>query len=272
MDPNTECIDYAELARLARQHRPRLIVAGATAYPRRIDFAALRQIADEVGAYLMADVAHIAGLVVADLHPDPVPHADVVTSTTHKTLRGPRGGIILCTAQHGPAVDKSVFPGIQGGPLMHVIAGKAVALKLAMEPDFQEYQQRVLVNARVLAGALQEEGLRIVSGGTDNHLMLVDLSPTGVTGRDAERLLDAAGITVNKNVIPFDQQSPFVTSGIRLGTPAVTTRGFGEGEMRSIAHMIAQVVREPQDLLVHRHVADQVAELCAAFPVLVGGP
>jgi glycine hydroxymethyltransferase len=263
----TEMIDYDHLAELAIQCQPKLILAGATAYPRFIDFARMRQIADGVGAYLMVDMAHIAGLVAADLHPNPVPYADVITSTTHKTLRGPRGGMILSRAEYAQAVDKAVFPGIQGGPLMHVVAAKAVALKLAMQPDFAEYQQRILDNARALASALQAEGLRIVSGGTDNHLMLVDLTPTGVTGRQAEVALDGVGLTCNKNMIPYDTRSPFVTSGIRLGTPAVTTRGFGPVEMQQIAVWTAEVLRHIDDLAVQRRIAAQVRALARQFPV-----
>jgi glycine hydroxymethyltransferase len=263
----TERIDYEHLAELAAQNRPKLILAGATAYPRFIDFARMRQIADSVGACLMVDMAHIAGLVAADLHPDPVRYADVVTSTTHKTLRGPRGGMILSRAQHAQAVDKAIFPGMQGGPLMHVVAAKAVAFRLAMEPAFVEYQQCILDNARVLASALQAEGLRIVSGGTDNHLMLVDLTSTGVTGRQAEVALDAVGLTCNKNMIPYDTRSPFVTGGIRLGTPAVTTRGFGPVEMEQIAAWIAAVLRHIDDLARQRRIAAQVRALARRFPV-----
>lgn len=267
VDRETEMINYDQVAALAEQHRPKLIVSGATAYSRFFDFKRLREICDSVGAYMMVDMAHFAGLVAADIHPDPVPYADLVTSTTHKTLRGPRSGMILSKAVHAKAVDRAVFPGIQGGPLMHIIAAKAVALKLAMTPEFAEYQRRIVQNAKALAAGLQACGLRIVSGGTDNHLMLVDLTPIGVTGKDAEKALDAVGITVNKNMIPFDTRSPFVTSGIRLGTPAVTTRGFGVDEMYQIAHMICRVVTHINDERVHRQVAAEVKELCRRFPV-----
>src|SRR5690606_17187090 len=219
VDEETEQIDYDALRKLAKEHKPKMIIAGASAYPRFIDFKAFREICDEVGALLMVDMAHIAGLVAAGLHPSPVPYADFVTTTTHKTLRGPRGGMILCKAEHAKAVDKAVFPGIQGGPLMHVIAAKAVALKEALTPEFKEYQKRVVANAKAMAKALADRGYRIVSGGTDNHLLLVDVKQAGLTGKDAEKALDEVGITVNKNTIPFDTESPFVTSGIRIGTP-----------------------------------------------------
>jgi len=267
VDRETEMIDYDQLAMLAEAHRPRLIVSGATAYSRFFDFKRLREIADAVGAYMMVDMAHFAGLVAADIHPDPVPYADLVTSTTHKTLRGPRSGLILCKEAYASAVDKSVFPGTQGGPLMHIIAAKAVAFKLAMTPEFAEYQRRIVQNAKALAAGLQACGLRIVSGGTDNHLMLVDLTPIGVTGKEAEKALDAVGITVNKNMIPYDTRSPFVTSGIRVGTPAVTTRGFGVQEMEQIAHMICRVVKNIEDEQVQRQVAAEVKELTQRFPV-----
>jgi glycine hydroxymethyltransferase len=239
---DTETIDYDELERLAREHQPKLIVAGFSAYPRRLDFARFRQIADSVGALLMADIAHVAGLVAADLYPNPVPHCHVVTTTTHKTLRGPRGAIILCTEEMAAKIDKGVFPGTQGGPLMHTIAAKAVAFKEALTPEFRAYQQQVVDNAQTLAASLQEKGFRLVSGGTDNHLMLVDVRPLGVTGRDAEVALEAVHITANKNAIPYDPEPPVRTSGVRLGTPAITTRGFGEPEMREVAELIHEAI------------------------------
>lgn len=242
VDPKTERIDYDVVRDLALQHKPKLIIAGASAYPRIIDFAPFRTIADEVGAKFLVDMAHIAGLVAADLHPSPVPYANFVTTTTHKTLRGPRGGMILANEAEGQAIDKAVFPGLQGGPLMHIIAAKAVAFKEALQPEFKEYQTRILANAKALAAGLQERGYRLVSGGTDNHLMLVDVKAKGITGKDAERVLDQIGITVNKNTIPFDQESPFVTSGIRLGTPAVTTRGLGTDAMDAIAGIIDETL------------------------------
>ncbi|MCX7904441.1 MAG: serine hydroxymethyltransferase [Caloramator sp.] len=235
-------IDYEELRKLALQERPKMIVSGASAYPRIIDFKKIREICDEVGAYMMVDMAHIAGLVAAGLHPNPVEYADFVTTTTHKTLRGPRGGAILCKEQYAKLIDKTIFPGIQGGPLEHVIAAKAVCFKEAMSEEFKEYQRKVVENAKTLANALMERGFKLVSGGTDNHLMLVDLRNKHITGKDAEHLLDEVGITVNKNTIPFDPESPFVTSGIRIGTPAVTTRGFGKEEMVEIADIINWVI------------------------------
>lgn len=238
VDKVTERIDYDALRDLAREHRPKLIVAGASAYPRIIDFAAFRSVCDEVGAQLMVDMAHIAGLVAAELHPSPVPYSEYVTTTTHKTLRGPRGGMILCRESLAKALDRAVFPGIQGGPLMHIIAAKAVALKEAEAPEWRDYQRRIIENAQALAAALLEQGFRLVSGGTDNHLMLVNVKIKGLTGKVAEAVLDEVGVTVNKNTIPFDEESPFVTSGIRLGTPAVTTRGMGPEQMREIAAII----------------------------------
>jgi glycine hydroxymethyltransferase len=267
VDRDTECIDYDELADLARQHRPQLIVAGATAYSRQIDFARFAEIAADCGARLMVDMAHIAGLVAADLHPDPVPVSDVVTSTTHKTLRGPRGGLILCTEEHAKAIDKMIFPHLQGGPLEHVIAAKAVAFHEALQPEFRTYQEHIVANARSLAEALAVRGCRIVSGGTDNHMLLVDLRPKGVTGRAAEAALDRAGITVNKNMIPFDPEKPFVTSGLRLGTPAVTTRGFGIDEMVRIADWITDVLEHIEDDARIERVRGEVAELAGGFPV-----
>ena len=260
-------IDYDALRELAREHRPAMIIAGASAYARTIDFAAFGDIARGVGARLMVDMAHIAGLVAAGVHPSPVPHADAVTTTTHKTLRGPRGGLILCKAEHAKAIDKQIFPGIQGGPLMHVIAAKAVALREAMEPSFADYARQVVANARVLAAALMERGFKLVSDGTDTHLMLVDLCNCGMTGKDAERALGAADITVNKNTVPGETQSPFVTSGIRIGTPAVTTRGMGEAEMRTIAELIDEALRAPADAGVAARVKHRVRELASAFPL-----
>jgi len=273
VDPSTGYIDYEEVARLARQHRPKLIIAGASAYPRIIDFAKFREIADEVGAFLMVDMAHIAGLVAAGVHPSPVPYAHFVTSTTHKTLRGPRGGFILCFKEHAELIDKAVFPGIQGGPLMHVIAAKAVAFKEAMEPEFKEYQQKIVANARALAEALKRYGFNLVSGGTDNHLLLVDLRNKGITGKEAEEILGYVRITVNKNTIPFDPQKPSVTSGIRLGTAAVTTRGMDEEAMEKIAEAIDLALsygKDERKLERARQIAD---ELCRKFPLYEGvGP
>ncbi|MFN8498143.1 MAG: serine hydroxymethyltransferase [Anaerolineae bacterium] len=263
----TETIDMDVVADLAQQHRPKLIVTGATAYSRTWDFARFREIADSVGAYLMCDMAHFAGLVAGGAHPSPVPYCDIVTSTTHKTLRGPRGGIILCRKDLAAAVDKMNFPGSQGGPLMHVIAGKAVALHLAMQPEFRDYAHAIVDNAHVLAQALGERGLRIVSGGADNHLMLVDLTSTSVTGKQAEKLLDEVSITVNKNMIPYDTRTPFVTSGIRVGTPAVTTRGFGAPEMLRIADWIAQTLHAPGDADLKAAVRADVHALTEQFPV-----
>lgn len=263
----TECIDYDEVERLAQEHRPRLLVAGASAYPRYWDFARLRSIADQVGALFMVDMAHFAGLVAAGLHPNPVPHAQFVTSTTHKTLRGPRGGIILCRSEFAADIDKAVFPGIQGGPLMHIIAAKAVAFKEASTPEFKDYAGRILENAQALANGLMQREFRLVSSGTDNHLMLVNLTNKDVTGKAAEQALDAVGITVNKNAVPFDQRSPFVTSGIRIGTPAVTTRGMGRGEMAVIAELIADTIENMNDPAKLQAVAARVKELTSGFPL-----
>jgi len=263
VDPKTETIDYDQVLATAREVKPKMIVAGASAYPRIIDFAKFREIADEVGAYLMVDMAHIAGLVAAGLHPSPVPYADFVTTTTHKTLRGPRGGMILCKEKYAKAIDKAIFPGIQGGPLMHVIAAKAVSFKEALQPEFKVYQQKIINNAQTLAKRLQEKGFRLVSGGTDNHLMLVDLRQKGLTGKDAEKMLDEARVTVNKNTIPFETESPFVTSGIRIGTPAVTSRGMGEAEMVEIADIIDLV-------LTHKNIEEareKVNALTQRFPL-----
>ncbi|XCA83939.1 serine hydroxymethyltransferase [Exiguobacterium mexicanum] len=265
VDKETEHIDYDVVAALAKEHKPKLIVAGASAYPRTIDFAKFREIADSVDAYLMVDMAHIAGLVAAGLHPNPVEHAHFVTTTTHKTLRGPRGGMILCKEEFAKAIDKSIFPGIQGGPLMHVIAAKAVAFGEALQPEFKEYQAQVIKNAQVLAQGLEDEGLRIVSGGTDNHLLLVDLRGIDITGKAAEHALDAAGITVNKNTIPFDPASPFVTSGIRLGTAAMTTRGLKEDDMREVARLIGRVLTNHEDEAVLAEAHEAVRALTSKF-------
>ena len=266
VDPETETIDYDQVRSVALEHRPKLIVAGASAYPRIIDFKRFRDIADECGSLLMVDMAHIAGLVAAGLHPSPVPYAQFVTTTTHKTLRGPRGGMILCTQEWAAAIDKAVFPGIQGGPLMHIIAAKAVAFKEALEPSFKDYQSQVVKNAKALAEALKGYGFRLVSGGTDNHLMLVDLTPKGVTGRQAEQLLDKVGITVNKNSIPFDKRKPTVTSGIRIGTPAVTTRGMKEPEMELIASLIDRTLRDRENEDSLKDISEQVKALTSRFP------
>ena len=265
---DTGRIDYDQLRDVARKERPRIIVGGGSAYARIIDFAAMRAVADEVGAVLVVDMAHFAGLVAGGVYPSPVPHAPIVTSTTHKTLRGPRGGLILCNSELSKAVDKQVFPGTQGGPLEHVIAAKAVSFLEALQPEFKTYAAEVVKNARALAAALLKRGYAIVSGGTDSHLMLVDLRPKGLTGKDAEQLLDRAGITVNKNTIPGDPQSPFVTSGIRLGTSALTTRGFGEGEMERVAELIDTVLTKRDDETVAR-VKKEVRELADAFPLYV---
>ena len=260
-------IDYDAMERLALEHRPQIIVAGASAYPRIIDFARFRRAADQVGAKLVVDMAHIAGLVAAGVHPSPVPHADIVTSTTHKTLRGPRGGLVLCRGELAAAVDKSNFPGMQGGPLMHVIAAKAVCFEEALRPSFAAYQRQVVANAKGLAAGLMERGFQLVSGGTDNHLMLVDLRSRGLTGKLAEAALERARITVNKNAIPFDPQKPMVTSGIRVGTPAVTTRGMKEGEMRVIADLMARALERPEDEAHLAGVRARVEELTASFPL-----
>ncbi len=265
----TETIDYDELQRLAEEHKPKLLVCGASAYPRIIDFKRIGEIAQSVGARMFADIAHIAGPIVAGLHPSPVPVADYVTTTTHKTLRGPRGGLILCKAEHAKEIDRRLFPGVQGGPLVHIIAAKAVAFGEALRDDFKEYQRQILANAKALCAELQEQGLRIVSSGTDNHLMLVDvwMDGKGITGKVAEKALEAANITVNKNTIPFDQNKPFVASGLRIGTPAVTTRGMKEPEMREIGRLIAAIVHEPESEEVRRQVQSGVAELTAKFPL-----
>lgn len=265
VDTATGYIDYDEMRKIAVENKPKLIVVGASAYPRVIDFKKCREIADEVGAYLMVDIAHIAGLVAAGLHPNPVPYADVVTTTTHKTLRGPRGGMILCKEELAKQIDKAIFPGIQGGPLMHIIAAKAVALGEALTDDFKAYQKKIVENAKVLSEALVAEGLNLVSNGTDNHLMLLDLRGTGVTGKELEHRLDAVHITANKNAIPDDPESPFITSGVRLGTPAVTSRGFGEAEMRKIAKWIADVIRDFEGN--KDRITNEVIALCEQFPI-----
>jgi glycine hydroxymethyltransferase len=264
-----ERIDYDQLAAVAREHRPGLIIAGASAYPREIDFRRFAQVAEEIGAVLMVDIAHIAGLVVAGLHQSPVPHAPFVTSTTHKTLRGPRGGFVLCRADRAKDLDRTVFPGVQGGPLEHVIAAKAVAFAEAATPEFTDYQRRTVENAQALAARLTARGLRLVSGGTDNHLMLVDVGAAGLSGKEAEKMLEAAGLTVNKNTIPFDTRPPLVASGIRIGTPAITTRGMGTAEMEMIGDSIAQVLQSRGEAAVQRGVRSTVTELCAAFPLPV---
>ena len=268
VDKETERIDYDELERLAKEHQPKLIVGGASAYSRIIDFERMAQIAKSVGAYFMVDMAHIAGLVAAGLHPSPVPYADVVTTTTHKTLRGPRGGLILCRdAEFGKQFNKAIFPGIQGGPLMHVVAAKAVAFKEALSDEFKVYQQQVLDNAKALADELVKKGFRIVSGGTDNHLMLVDLRSKNITGKEAQFLLDEIGITANRNTIPFEPLSPFVTSGIRLGTPALTTRGLKEEDIREVADIIADVIENREDSAVIETTKAKVQAICKKFPL-----
>ena len=265
VDPKTHRIDYDQVRDLAKQHKPKMIIAGASAYPRIIDFKAFREIADEVGAYLFVDMAHIAGLVAAGLHPSPVPYADVVTTTTHKTLRGPRGGVILCKEEHAKKIDKAIFPGSQGGPLMHIITAKAVAFGEAMKPEFKTYQEQILKNAKVLAQSLMDAGFQLVSGGTDNHLMLVDLRPANITGKEMEKRLDQVNITVNKNTIPDDPQSPFVTSGIRVGVPAATSRGLREEDMKVIGQLIWKTATEfdtKQD-----EIRAAVAEITAKYPL-----
>ena len=264
---DTETIDYEALEELVLKTRPKLLVAGASAYPRRIDFERMGAIAKAAGCLFMVDMAHIAGLVAAGLHPSPVPYADVVTTTTHKTLRGPRGGMILCKEEYGKAIDKAVFPGIQGGPLMHVIAAKAMAFKEALSSQFKNYQQQIICNAQVLAHELTGRGFRLVSGGTDNHLMLVDLRPKNITGKAAEKLLDEAGVTVNKNAIPNDPESPFVTSGIRIGTPATTTRGMKEGDMAKIAEIIDLVISQRENPGTLEKAREMVKELTGRFPI-----
>ena len=260
-----ERIDYDALEQLAIENKPKMIVAGASAYPRIIDFPRLRAIADKVGAYLMVDIAHIAGLVAAGLHPSPVPYADIVTTTTHKTLRGPRGGVIMCKEQYAKAIDKAVFPGMQGGPLMHVIAGKAVAFKEALSDEFKEYQKQVVKNAAAMADEFKKCGVRLVSGGTDNHLMLVDLRDKNMTGKELEKMLDEVNITVNKNTIPFEETSPFITSGIRIGTPSITTRGFKEEDARKVAQLISKIIAEKEGAF--ETVRAEVKKLCEKYPL-----
>jgi len=267
VDAETQQIDYEEFRKIVLEAKPKLIIAGGSAYSRQIDFKKMAEVAHEVDAIFMVDMAHFAGLVAAGLHPNPVEYADIVTTTTHKTLRGPRGGLILCKEKYAKAIDKAIFPGIQGGPLMHVIAAKAVALGEALQPDFKVYAQQIIDNAKALAAALQDKGLTIVSGGTDTHVMLVDVRSTGLTGKEAEHLLDEVGITCNKNTIPFDPASPFVTSGIRLGTPALTTRGLQVKDMEEIADIIAAVLKNPEDKAVHEEASKRVAALCEAYPL-----
>ncbi len=264
---DTERIDYDEVARLAEEHKPKLIICGASAYPRVLDFKRLAEIARAVGAYCMADIAHVAGLIAAGLHPSPFPHMDFVTTTTHKTLRGPRGGMIMCRESFAKDLDRTVFPGTQGGPLVHIIAAKAVCLQEALQPSFVEYQRQIVANASILAATIAGEGFRLVSGGTDNHLMLVDVFSRGVTGKEAELALDQSHITVNKNAIPFDKNPPMVASGIRVGTPAVTSRGLRAPEMRVVGGLIARVLRSPSDAAVQRQVRDSVIELTSHFPL-----
>jgi glycine hydroxymethyltransferase len=267
VNEETHLINYDEVAELARKHRPKMIVAGASAYPRIIDFALMGEIAREVGALFMVDMAHIAGLVAAGLHPTPIGHADIVTTTTHKTLRGPRGGVIMCRAELAPIVDKAVFPGMQGGPLMHVIAAKAVSFKEALTEEFALYQQQIVKNAATLAQSLKKAGFTLVSGGTDNHLILVDLRPQNITGKDAEKLLDKIGVTVNKNSIPFDPASPFVTSGIRIGTPALTSRGMKEEDMEIVGDIIGMVLNNPTDIAIQDQAVKLIADLCKKHPL-----
>ena len=267
VNAETQQIDYDEFRKIVLEAQPKLIIAGGSAYSRQIDFKKMADVAHEVGAIFMVDMAHFAGLVAAGLHPNPVEYADIVTTTTHKTLRGPRGGMILCKEEYAKAIDKAVFPGIQGGPLMHVIAAKAVALGEALQPEFKVYAEQVIKNAKVLAAELIAKGLTIVSGGTDTHVMLVDVRNTGLTGKEAEHLLDEIGITANKNTIPFDPASPFVTSGVRLGTPALTTRGLKEDDMKEIADIIATVLQNPEDTAKHQDAAKRVAALCEKYPL-----
>ena len=267
VDAETGRIDYEEMRKIAQEHKPKMIIGGGSAYSRQIDFKTMADIAHEVGAIFMVDMAHFAGLVAAGLHPNPVEYADIVTTTTHKTLRGPRGGMIMCKEEYAKAIDKSIFPGIQGGPLMHVIAAKAVAFGEALQPEFNEYAKQIIVNAQTLADALQEEGFTIVSGGTDTHVLLVDLRTVGLTGKVAEHVLDEVGITCNKNTIPFDPESPFVTSGIRLGTPALTTRGLHAEDMKEIASIISLVLKQPEDTAVLAEAKQRVAALCEKYPM-----
>lgn len=265
VDKETETIDYEQLKKIALENRPKMIVSGASAYPRIIDFQKIREICDEIDAYMMVDMAHIAGLVATGLHPSPVPYADFVTTTTHKTLRGPRGGAILCKEKYAKAVDKAIFPGIQGGPLMHTIAAKAVCFGEALREDYKEYMQQVVKNTKVLGEELKNYGFRLISGGTDNHLLLIDLTNKNITGKDAEKLLDSVGITVNKNTIPFETLSPFITSGIRIGTPAVTTRGFKEEEMKKIAYFMNYSIEHREENL--SQIKEQIKEICKKYPL-----
>uniref|UniRef100_A0A7V4JQL3 Serine hydroxymethyltransferase n=1 Tax=Thermodesulfobacterium geofontis TaxID=1295609 RepID=A0A7V4JQL3_9BACT len=262
----SEMIDYEEIRAIALEQKPKLIIAGASAYPRVIDFEAFFKIAQEVGAYLMVDMAHIAGLVAAGIHPSPVPYADFVTSTTHKTLRGPRGGFILCKEKYAKIIDKIVFPGIQGGPHMNIIAAKAVCFKEALQPEFKSYQQQVVKNAKVIAEVFKKEGFRVISGGTDTHLILVDVSAKGLTGAEAEKILEEAGITVNKNSIPFDTRPPRITSGIRIGTPVITTRGLKEAEVEEVAHYMCEVLKNPDEENLRKNIREKIRELCKKFP------
>jgi glycine hydroxymethyltransferase len=270
VNPETGLIDYDRVAELVLEHKPKLLIAGATAYSRIIDFAKFREIADTVGAYLMCDIAHIAGLIVAGLHPNPFPHAHFVTTTTHKTLRGPRGGVVMCQEEFASMVDKAVFPGLQGGPLMHVIAAKAVAFQEALQPEFKEYQKQIVVNSKALAQSIMDNGLALVSGGTDNHLMTVDLRPIKMTGKKASSLLDSVHITTNKNTIPNDPEKPMVTSGIRIGTPAVTSRGMKAPEMTTIGEIIVDKLKHPEDEQAHARTLKAVAELCKRHPLYEG--
>lgn len=267
VNKETGYIDMNEVRRLSHEHKPRIIITGTSAYPRIIDFKAFAEIAKEVNAYLMADIAHIAGLVATEIHPSPMPYSDFVTITTHKTLRGPRGGVVMCKTQYAKAIDKAVFPGIQGGPLVHVIAAKAVAFKEALSDDFKEYQKKLVKNAKTLAEALKRRGFKIVSDGTDNHLLLVNLTNFNMTGKEAEEALDRAGVTVNKNTIPFDTKPPTVTSGIRIGTPSVTTRGMGESEMEEIAEIIERVIKNISNESVIKDMRKKVTKLCKRFPI-----
>ena len=262
-----ETIDYEAMRRLARQEKPRMIICGASAYSRVIDFKRIREIADETGALMMADIAHIAGLVVAGEHPSPVPYADFVTTTTHKTLRGPRAGMVMCREKYAKELDRATFPGVQGGPLVHIIAAKAVAFREALSPEFREYQHQIVLNAKALAGGVAEAGFRIVSGGTDNHLFLTDVFSKGITGKEGEKMLELAGITVNKNTIPFDQNKPMIASGLRIGTPAVTTRGLGESEMKTIARLISGVLDSRGDAAVVERTGREVREICRKYPI-----
>lgn len=265
-----ELLDYAEILEAAKKHKPKMIIAGASAYSREIDFKAFREIADEVEAYLFADIAHIAGLVAAEVHQSPIPYADFTTSTTHKTLRGPRGGIIFCKEKYAKKIDKSVFPGVQGGPLMHVIAGKAICFKLAMEPEFKKYQKQIVKNSKKMAESFIEKDYRVVSGGTDNHLFILDLTKNSITGKEAEEALQEAGIIVNKNTIPFETRSPFITSGIRIGTPSLTSRGMKEEEMAEIAEMISRILSDINNKSLRAEIKKEVLDLCGHFPIYEG--